>query len=315
MTQPRYVIGLDGGGTKTAAALCALDGALLAEAQGGPSNMQVIGVEKAAETILDLVASCCHSIGCTPDQIGSVVAGLSGAGRTSDQGLMVEAIRQLAAGREMTLDRVAVESDARIALEGALTGKPGIIVIAGTGSIVYGKDARGGIHRSGGWGRIVGDEGSGYAIGSMAFHAVARMLDGRDKKTMLHRLFERTHALGTQEAIINAVYRQGFDIASVAPLVMAAAEKGDPHAKRILAKGRDDLVEVIETCLKMLTMNKRSPERIPLAFIGGLLTNENIYSRKVRSTIRRRLPRIHIQPAESSPVIGAALLAIKLARR
>jgi len=82
---PRYVIGLDGGGTKTAAELCDDAGKVLVTASGGPSNFQVIGVEAAARTILDLVETCCHSIGCPIGRIGSVLAGLTGAGRAFDQ--------------------------------------------------------------------------------------------------------------------------------------------------------------------------------------------------------------------------------------
>jgi N-acetylglucosamine kinase-like BadF-type ATPase len=309
MSAPLYIIGLDGGGTKTTAVLCSPDGAILAEAQGGPSNFQVIGVEKAASTILDLVANCSHSIGCKPEEIGSIVAGLTGAGRPLDQERMVEGLNRLARERGLVLRDMAVESDARIALEGAFGGRPGIITIAGTGSIVFGKDEKGTVHRAGGWGRLIGDEGSGYAIGAAAFREVARMMDGRGKKTKLARLFASTVDLGTQEAIINALYRQQFDIASVAPLVLKAAEAGDAVARRILENACNDLVEVIGACLAKMNQGTRRRIVRPLAFVGSLLTNENMYSRKVRSTIRRRLPLIRVQQAEASPVVGAALMA------
>jgi len=79
MNKPLYIIGIDGGGTKTTAVLCALDGAILTEAQGGPSNFHIVGVEKTAVTLLDLIQTCCHSVGCDVSQIGAVVAGLPGA--------------------------------------------------------------------------------------------------------------------------------------------------------------------------------------------------------------------------------------------
>ncbi len=315
MDMPRYIIGLDGGGTKTAGVLCAPDGAILAEAQGGPSNFQVIGVETAAKTILDVIQSCCHTIGCSTEEIGATVAGLTGAGRPNDQQRMADGILDEARNRSLTLSTVRVESDARIALEGAFSGRPGIIVIAGTGSIVFGKDRKGAVHRGGGWGRLIGDEGSGYAIGREAFRAVARMIDGRGERTKLLSLFGKKLELSTQEAIIEALYRKQFDVASAAPLVLEAAAKGDRVAQRILTAAREELREVIASVFDRLRGSRKRDERIPLAFVGSLLTNDNRYSRSMRTAIRRTLPRIAVQDAEASPVVGAALMAASLLGR
>ncbi len=309
METARYIIGLDGGGTKTAGVLCAPDGAILAEAQGGPSNFQVIGVETAAKTILDVIQSCCHTIGCSTAEIGATVAGLTGAGRPNDQQRMADAVLDEARNRSLILANVWVESDARIALEGAFSGKSGIIVIAGTGSIVFGKDRKGVVHRGGGWGRLIGDEGSGYAIGREAFRAVARMIDGRGERTKLLALFGKKLELGTQEAIIEALYRKNFDVASAAPLVLEAAEKEDRVAQRILTEAREELREVISSVFDRLRGSRKREERIPLAFVGSLLTNQNSYSRGMRTAIRRTMPRISVQEAEASPVVGAALMA------
>lgn len=250
MNQPLYVIGIDGGGTKTTAVLCALDGAILAEAQEGPSNFQIIGIEQAAHTILNLIETCARSIGCSISQIGAVVAGLAGAGRPADQQRMLDGLIDAAQTKNLDLNKLIIESDARIALEGAFGGKHGIIVIAGTGSIVFGKDGRGKTYRAGGWGRLIGDEGSGYSIGRAAFQAVAKLLDGYGEKTKLLKLFNEKFGLGTQEAIIHALYRDNFNVASVAPLVMEAASKGDKVAKKILTHACSDLINVIHvgTC-------------------------------------------------------------------
>jgi len=314
MEKPLYVIGIDGGGTKSTAVLCALDGNILAEAQGGPTNFHITGIEPASHTILDLIASCCHTIGCTISQIGAVVAGLAGAGRSTDQQQMLDGLMSVAQKRSLPLNSVVVESDARIAVEGAFSGKPGIIVIAGTGSIVFAKDERGKTFRSGGWGRLIGDEGSGYAIGQSAFRAVARAIDNRTKRTRLATLFEEKHGLGTQQAIINALYKEQFDIASTAPLVMEAASKGDPAAKKILSEACTDLTGVIRAVLCGMNKGLRRPPRRPLAFVGRLLEKENMYSRMLRTSIRReRLP-VTVHSAESSPVVGAALMAIEITK-
>lgn len=312
MNKPLYIIGIEGGGTKTTAVLCALDGIILSEAQGGPSNFHIIGIDKTASTLFDLIQTCCHSVGCSVSQIGAVVAGLAGAGRISDQQRIKDKLLEEVRVKNFNLEKVLIESDARIALEGAFSGKPGVVVIAGTGSIVFGKDERDKVYRAGGWGRLIGDEGSGYAIGREAFRVVAKLLDGYGKKTKLVKLINDKFGLGTQDAIINAVYEEKFDFASVVPVVMEAALKDDPAAKKILVRACSDLIEVIGAVLDKMNKGRKGVPKRPLAFVGNLLMNDNFYSRKIRSAIKREISYVTIHNAESSPVVGAALMAIRL---
>jgi N-acetylglucosamine kinase-like BadF-type ATPase len=312
MNKPLYVIGIEGGGTKTTAVLCALDGIILSEAQGGPSNFHIVGIEKTAGTILDLIQTCCHSVGCSVSQIGAVVAGLAGAGRVLDQQRIMERLLEIARMKDFFLEKVSIESDARIALEGAFSGKPGVVVISGTGSIVFGKDERNKIYRAGGWGRLIGDEGSGYAIGREAFRAVAKLFDGYGEKTKLVKLFDEKFGLGTQDAIIDAVYGEKYDFSSVVPVLMEAASKGDSVAKKILILACSDLVEVINAVLDKMNKGGKGVPKHSLAFVGSLLMNDNFYSHKIRSAIKREVPLVIIRNAESSPVVGAALMAIRL---
>jgi len=311
MNKPLYIIGIEGGGTKTTAVLCAMDGLILTEAQGGPSNFHIAGIEKTANTLLDLIQTCCHSVGCSVPQIGAVVAGLAGAGRVPDQQRILEGLLEVARIKNISLEKVSIESDARIALEGAFSGKPGIIVIAGTGSIVFGKDEHERVYRAGGWGRIIGDEGSGYAIGRESFRAVAKMLDGHGDKTTLANLFNEKFGLASQDAIIDAIYSENYDLASVVPAVMEAASKGDRVTKKIFIRACADLVEVIDSVLMKMNKGKKSVSKRSLAFVGSLLMNDNYYSRKIRSAIKREVPLVSIRTAESSPVVGAALMALR----
>ena len=241
-----------------------------------------------------------------------MVAGLAGAGRVIDQQRITDRLSELARLKDFNLEKVSIESDARIALEGAFSGKPGVVVIAGTGSIVFGKDEHDKVYRAGGWGRLIGDEGSGYAIGREAFHSVAKMLDGYGEKTKLLKLFDEKFGLGTQDAIINAIYEEKYDFASVVPMVIEAASKGDSTAKKILVHACSDLVEVINTVLIKMNKTRKNVPKRPLAFVGSLLMNDNYYSRKIRSAIKRELPLVSIRNAESSPVVGASLMAIRL---
>lgn len=306
-----YVIGLDGGGTKTAAQLAEKNGNVLAETQGGPSNFQIIGIEEAARNILDLIEACCHSVGCTVSEIGSVVAGLTGAGRPADQQRVAEGIQDAAQKRGIYLRDLKIESDARIALEAAFGGKQGIVLIGGTGSIVFAKDSTGTIRRAGGWGRIIGDEGSGYQLGREAVRAVARMMDGRGKKTRIARLLASKFGLKSHEDIIRSVYKESLDLGSVAPLVLRAADHRDVVAREILDSAAKELVETVRAVLKsMRKASKSAGKKIPLVFAGGLLKADNVYSRRVKILMRKHLPNISIAKPVAHPVHGAVLMAL-----
>ena len=313
MNKPLYVIGIEGSGIKTTAVLCAMDGNILSEAQGGPSNFHIVGIEKTVSTLLDLIQTCCHSVGCNDSQIGAVVAGLAGVGRVHNQQHILNRLQEVTRTKKNAIEKVVIESNARIALEGAFSGKPGIVVIAGTGSIVYGKDDRERIYRAGGWGRLIGDEGSGYAIGRDALHTLAKVLDGYDEKTKLIKLFDEKFGFGSQDVILDAIYKENYDFASVVPIVMEAASSGDPIAKKILIRASSDLVEAIKIVVLKMNKGKKSVPKRSLSFLGELLVKDNFYSRKIRSVLKREVPLVSYRGAESSPVVGAALMAIRLA--
>jgi len=310
-----YVIGLDGGGTKTKAQLADLNGTVAAETQGGPSNFQIIGVEESAKNILDLIETCCHTVGCNISEIGSLVAGLAGAGRTADQHVIEAGLHDAAQKRGIYLNDLKIESDARIALEGAFLGKKGIVLICGTGSIAFARTDKGRIIRAGGWGRLVGDEGSGHDIGREALRSVARMIDGRGKTTRIAGQLASRFGLKSQEEIIRAVYRDNFDVSSVAPLVLNAARQGDPVAREILETAAHDLVELVQAVLNGMKKTQRfSRQKIPVALSGGLLGSKNAYSTKVRNLLRRFLPNTSVQEPIAQPVRGAVLMAMARAK-
>lgn len=304
---------MDGGGTKTHAIIANERGEILAEHVGGPSNFQIIGMEQAAETIFLLVQSCCESVGCSSKDISSVVCGLTGAGRAGDQQRMMEGLKKFAAKKKSKLKRVIIDSDARIALEGAFKGGEGIILIAGTGSIAFGKDAKGAVHRVGGWGRILGDEGSGYYIGKLGLTAVTHHLDGRGEKTTLTSTIAKKCGLADQTAIINAVYKNGFDIASIAPFVLEAASKKDRVCLLIVEQSAVMLAEHVTVAAKKILASPKTTvrSRIKLAFVGGLIANETLLSQLLRRYISSTIPFVEIIQPMSSPAYGAVLMGIK----
>jgi N-acetylglucosamine kinase-like BadF-type ATPase len=307
-----YVIGMDGGGTKTAAILADGDGNIIAEHLAGPSNFQIIGVEKTAKILFELIESCCESAHCIASQLRSITIGLTGAGRAVDQKRMAKGLQNYAASRRVRLKKLAIESDARIALEGAFKGAPGIILIAGTGSIAFGKDVKGSVHRVGGWGRILGDEGSGFFIGRLGLTAVTRQLDGRSSATKLTEMVAKQFGLKDQIDIITEVYRNNFDIASIAPVVMEAAMKNDEVSRAIIRTASIELSEHVKSLAAKLRSSNRGTvkEKISLAFIGGLIANNTILSEAVRNQIELEVSDIHILPPMAPPVYGAVLMAL-----
>ena len=313
MKSQKYFIGMDGGGTKTFAIIANERGEVLGEHVGGPANFQIIGVEKAAETIFSLIRSCCDSANCSAKEISSVTCGLSGAGRIGDQERMADALKKFASKKKLRLRRVIVESDARIALEGAFKGGEGIILIAGTGSIAFGKDAKGKVCRVGGWGRILGDEGSGYFIGKSGLTAVTHHLDGRGESTKLTKMVSKKFGLTDQTAIINAVYKNGFDVASVAPLVLEAASKNDHVCLLIIEQAAVLLADHVKIAAKKILASSKSKVRskVKVAFIGGLIANDTLLSNLLSRCIISNIPSVEIIRPMASPAYGAVVMAMQ----
>jgi N-acetylglucosamine kinase-like BadF-type ATPase len=309
-----YVLGIDGGGTKTAGVIADLDGRQLFSAAGGTSNPQVIGFQKASQVVLGAIQKCCRGARCQSKDLKAVVVGLAGAGRESDRRRAEIELRKLARRKDFPLRSLRVESDARIALEGALDGKPGIVLISGTGSIGIAKDRDGDVHRVGGWGRAIGDEGSGFAIGRAGFAAIARALDGRGQPTMLTTLAAKRFGLSSSQGIISKIYQDRFDPSLLAPLVLKAAAKGDKVSKGILEEAALELVRHVRVLLAKLKRRKNplSGKRISLVLLGGMLERSTYLSRTVKRKIRLAFPRLYIRPPRGSPAYGGVLLALEL---
>ncbi len=313
MSKATLVIGIDGGGTKTTAILADSGGVILAEESGGPSNFQIMGVEKAAAVLFTVITNVCQRAGRTIGEVHAVVAGLTGAGRDSDQERMRGALQDHARNFGVQFAKMRIDSDARAALEGAFEGAGGIILIAGTGSIAFGKTAEGEILRTGGWGRFIGDEGSGYVIGRDGLSAVSKELDGRGRKTLLTALVADRFGLSNQERIIEQVYKNNFDIASVTPLVIQAATDHDLECERILNRAAFELSELVRgLTFKMEKVTRGPRQKIPLSFLGGLLGEDTVFSKIVKHKIEFSLPQIVVRKPQESPAYGAVLMALSL---
>lgn len=303
----KYFIGMDGGGTKTKCILTDENLNQLFETVGAASNFLVIGKETVSQTVFNLINECVSAAKISLEDVEAIVLGTTGGGRRNDAELLEKQIFADAKSKSVSINKFKVESDARIALEGAFSGKSGSILIAGTGSIMFGKDDNGEIHRVGGFGRFIGDEGSGYRIGRKGLNAVARFMDGRAKPTKIADLLEQVFSISTSEQLITEVYRNNFDIASAAPIVFDAADSGDKVAQRILENEADELLLHINSMKEKLKV-----DLLKVSLIGSILTKPNYFSYLFNEKVIRRFNDVKIMEAEHSPEFGAALLAKQL---
>jgi N-acetylglucosamine kinase-like BadF-type ATPase len=233
-----------------------------------------------------------------------IVLGTAGAGRRDDAEKLEKHFLEYCKSRSAEIKSFKVVSDARIALEGAFSGRAGSILISGTGSIMFGKDASGEIHRVGGFGRYLGDEGSGYSIGSKGLAAVSKFFDGRGRATVLSEIIEKLFQINNGEKLINAVYKNNFDIASVAQHVINAAGENDEVCKKIVDEETDELILHIKAMKEKLKQ-----EVMEVSFTGSIITNDNYFSRLLLKKINEQFDDVKIIEPEHLAAMGAVLLA------
>ncbi len=299
----KYYIGLDGGGTKTKCVLTDENFQSIYECTGGASNFLIQGTEKVSETLYNLIKETITASNLSEDKIESVLLGTTGAGRVADANSLRDSFVKYSENKNSNFKNFFVESDARIALEGAFSGNPGSILIAGTGSIMFGKDRAGNIHRVGGCGRFIGDEGSGYSIGRKGLIAVSKHLDGRDNLTLLTKFLREEFNIDDLPALITKIYKENFDIASVTPFVIKAANAGDKACLKILEDESDELILHVKSMKELL-----KEEKLRLSLIGSTITTENIYAQFFKEKINT-LGSVILQEPDFPPAIGAAIMA------
>lgn len=262
-------------------------------------------MEEAAGILVDLIDESLQG-GPVPDQI-SVCAGVSGAGRPEEQEAIGEAIRGALGGPGRTV-HVEVVHDALIALDAAYDAESGLIVIAGTGSVALARTVEGTLLRVGGWGHLLGDPGSGYAIGQKGLRAVAAACDGGDATILRARLRDQFD-IGDREQLIHTVYQADLSMQDVAPLVVDAAAEDDPVAGRILADEADGLAEQVGW---LVHRSETISPRITL--LGGMIQNDR-YDQVLRRRLHDHFPDWSVQHLQTEPVTGALRRARRLLRR
>jgi N-acetylglucosamine kinase-like BadF-type ATPase len=300
-----YVVGVDGGGTKTAGLLVDREGHIRARAAVGPTNYQIVGAEGIHREISRLVEELFRKAGIEPQRLACIGLGLAGVGRPGEPEAVAEIVRRLDLAEE-----VVVDHDAMIALVGALVDRPGLIIIAGTGSIALGRNERGERVRVGGWGYLLGDEGGGFFIARAALAAVMRAYDGREEKTRLTEGMLESLGLSDPQQIIPRVYGQGMshtEMADLAPVVFQAAREGDRVALRIIRGAGRELGFMAAAAIRRLGMEGNEVE---IGLVGSIFKSRELLLEAMKGGLGDEIRADFVMP-QLDPVGGAVIMALK----
>ncbi len=314
MTTP-IVIGVDGGGTRTRVCVAALDGATLALHEAGASGVSAHGMAGAQRILRTAIEAALSQAGAHVRDLRAICFGLSGVDRPDERGPMLQW------ARAQFSPRAEMVNDCEIVLEAGAEAGWGVALIAGTGAISFGKSPHGERSRAGGWGYLVGDEGSAYDIAREGLRAVLRASDGRGASTRLVDAVLSHFRIDRASALVPAVYRHNAgeagaspirpdQLAALAPLVTQTAAEGDAVAQGIVQRAGHELALNVLAVARHL----RLPSPAPLALAGSLLLKVDA----VRAGLMAALAQAEWEFAPvaqvSEPVRGAVKVALRLAR-
>lgn len=301
-----YVLGIDAGGTKTVCLLADERGEVLSEARAGGANLQASGeleVEKVLHNVME------DTLGARDIRPDAICLGIAGVDRPSDAQAVQGIMRRIG-----FKTRIVVVNDALVSLVAGAGDSPGVVIVAGTGSIAYGRDAAGRASRAGGWGYLLGDEGGGFWIGRAALSAVVRQFDGRGPATRLTELVLGEMKLASPDALIHAIYDRGLQrplVAGLADLVEQARVAGDAVASDILTKAAGELTVAAASVVTRLGMRG---DVFPTVLAGGIFRAIPSLAAEVSTRMGDIAPRSEVRRLQVEPARGAVTLALAAAR-
>jgi glucosamine kinase len=299
-----YVLGFDGGGTKTECILADGSGRVLSKALAGPSNPLRVGYNRAWFALSDAADAVLSRQKIHAEHIGAICAGLGGAGRPA-------AVRHVTNFFERGYPNatVYVVTDLDIALYAAFGEDEGIALVMGTGSAALGRNERGRRARAGGRGPWISDEGSAFDIGRQAFRAVVRAEEGRGPETVIaSRIFEWHHS-SDWDSLYDRITKDPGDVfPRTFPLVAECADQGDEVSCALLAAAARSLAELVESVAGSLEWSDRE---IPVARVGGMVGRSKYFDAALDSELKRLVPLARPTAAKISPAEAAVRIAIQ----
>jgi N-acetylglucosamine kinase len=302
-----YFLGVDGGASKTAALVTDEEGRPLGGGVAGPSNHLRVGIETAARNIERAVNKALVAGDVASREIVWAYCGIAGADHPAHRQEVVDSLSVFFPRGNFTVD-----NDARIALSGAIGFGPGVVVIAGTGSVAFGRNEEGEEARAGGWGPTIGDEGSGFGIAKAGLKAIMRAHDGRGPATAMTEMLREELNMKPEDLprFVYAISTHADDIARFGKLVFDAAQKGDAAAQAILDDaGRELGLSALAVARRLRLASKE----FPVAYVGGIFNAGEAVLAPMRRAIVAEAPGAKITPPRHTPVEGAAQMAIRAA--
>jgi len=300
-----YVIGVDGGGTKTMAALAGLNGKILARAKTGPSNPRNLGLK----TAIDNAALAIKKVLGKKKKISATFLGLP-AMEEEFKFKKNTVKKELLKHKEISpifKGKTTIGSDQVIAFKSVTNKKDGVLLIVGTGCVAHGWRKGKESHASG-WGYLA-DEGSGFWTGQKGFQAVLKELDDRGEKTLMTRLIFKKLRLKNKEDFLRKVYSKDFirQVSLLSGIINKAAEKRDKVAKNIISEAGKELALTVKIVIKKLNFQK---EKFPLVLIGRMFRSKIVLN-ALRKEVKKFAPKVKFIRPRVEPVIGAVKLAIE----
>lgn len=298
-----YFLGVDGGASKTAALVTNGDGKALGDGTAGPSNHLRVGIETAARNIERAVNKALVAADVASREINWAYCGIAGADHPAHREEVVDSLQVFFPRGNFTVD-----NDARIALTGAIGFGPGVVIIAGTGSVAYGRNEDGTEARAGGWGPTIGDEGSAYGIARVAMAAIVRAFDGRGPQTKLVDFLRDEYKMEPPELprFVYALTTHADDIARFMKVVIEAARIGDAIALSILNDAGRELALAAAAVARRVGLIDHS---FPISYVGGAFNAGELLLQPMREALSKEAPSAAIQPPVHTAVEGAAMLA------
>lgn len=299
-------LGVDGGGTKTHIVLIDEEKQLVCEGFSGASNPLRVGVETAISNIIKALDATCDKAQISRGDVVSATLGLAGVRRADLRQRVQERFRNI-----LDIKQVEVVTDAEIALYGTTLGKAGVVVIAGTGSICYGKNDSGKVAVAGGWGPIAGDEGGGVTIARRALQAIAKATDGRGKPTRLSVAGTEYFRTSTPEDLLTAIYAPQIDnarIAGFARYVAEAASVDDEIAVEIMKEAGFELGLSAFAVIKKLKLEKT---KVPIGYVGSIFKAGRMLTDSLLETVHQIAPKAFLAAPKLSPAQAAAEMAFE----
>jgi len=298
-------LGFDGGGTKTECSLLDSSGKVLAQTLGGPSNPLRAGFEKAFAGLTEAANAALSAARVESRQVRGVCAGLAGAGRPRVvkrmMGFFVQSFPEA---------DVHVTTDMEVALATAVGAGPGVVLIAGTGSAAYGRNATGRTARAGGLGPWIGDEGSAYDIGRRAVAAVALARDGLEPVTLLSEMIPNALNCPTWESLTERVADAPDEVfPRIFPLVLEAADADDAPARDILMRAAFSLSRMASSVIRRLGL---ADQEFVLAKSGGVFGHNQLFESALDALLASIAPRARIGALPERASVGAARMALRL---